>query len=131
MMKIISIFILNLLLISCSSHGLQSKDNLVVGVVYYFDFDVERITGIPESQIDEYGCMFNIKYDDFKKSLLSDKDVSDYLIYNANDVRAMISFGSEIYYVDREGIVKLQDKKYSILNKEKLVKILYNKTKCR
>jgi len=75
--------------------------------------------------------MFNIKYDDFKKSLLSDKDVSDYLIYNANDVRAMISFGSEIYYVDREGIVKLQDKKYSILNKEKLVKILYNKTKCR
>ena len=86
-MKYISLC-LSLFLIACVQAGdgaemkqpTPSQDDQ--GIVYYIGFEVELITGIPEHQIEEYGCLYKISREDFEKSLLADAEATKNLRYN-------------------------------------------------
>ena len=71
---------LSLFLIACAQagDGTEMKQAMPLqagqGLVYYFGFEIERITGIPEHQMEDHGCLYKISREDFEKSLLTDKE---------------------------------------------------------
>ena len=99
--------------------------------VYYFGFDIERITGIPEHQIDQYGCRYTIEREKFISLLVKAPDMSSK--YDQRDIRAHISISAdEQYFVNREGIVRFGDR-YFIIEKRDFVNLLspHRAGKCR
>jgi hypothetical protein len=133
-MKYISLC-LSLFLIACAQAGdntemkqpMSSQDGQ--GLVYYIGFDVELITGIPEHQMEEYGCLFKISKKDFEKSLLTDKESIRNLHYEKLDVRAKIIFPDRYYFVSRAGVVNTGNG-YVLLDKKKFVDHLVSLKKC-
>lgn len=92
------------------------------GMVYYFGFDIERITGIPEHQIDQYGCRYTIEKEKFISLLKNAPDTSSR--YDRRDIRAHIVFSdNEQYFVNQEGIVRYGDR-YFTLGKSDFIKLL-------
>jgi hypothetical protein len=84
------------------------------GTVYYFGFEIERITGIHEHEMDQHGCSYTISKEGFVALLKSADDLS--FRYERRNVRAHVSFGAgEQYFVDREGIVRYGDQ-YFVLS---------------
>lgn len=77
------------------------------GTVYFFGFDVPRVTGIPEHEMEKFGCKFKITEPDLIAAMASPQPphVPD---YNALDVRAKISFPKETYYIDHQGVLYKQ-----------------------
>lgn len=73
-----------------------------VGTVRYYGFDIQRITGLLEREIDQYGCPFEIARSDFDRVILGRADQA----YNPNDVRAKVVFGTETIYIDRFGVAR-------------------------
>lgn len=85
------------------------KNEDYIGVVYWRGFDIESITGIPESQINNYGMKRCIG-----------RNVFMGLLFHIND----------IYYVNRSGIVRYKNDFYRI-NKKSFSHIMnQDKSKC-
>lgn len=100
----------------------QTSQPPKTGVVYYFGFDIERITGIPEHQIEQYGCRYTIQKGRFISLLKSAPKLKNK--YDPRDIRARISFGKGVdYFVNREGIVRYRNK-YFVLDKTEFVHLL-------
>lgn len=112
-MKIITLVGL-LYLAACSqvnsaSQSVQSQaeeSSATEAVVYYFGFDIQRITGIPEAQIEDYGCLFKISRLDFNSSLTARDIKTGYPAYESSDVRAKVVFQDATYYIDYNGVAK-------------------------
>jgi len=95
--------------------------------IYYFGFDIERITGIHESQIEELGCHYKATKKKMEESLtLLDDEKVDYEPLN---VRAEIRMGGRSYFVDRDGNVR-QGSSYYLLDKEMFVSSITLATPC-
>jgi len=93
------------------------------GIVYYFGFDIRRIYGIQEADIEKYGCKYKINRNDFFKSLLPYSKFSSHLRYQSLDIRAKVIFANTIFFIDRRGIVKL-DEEYMLLDKKNFISSL-------
>ena len=95
----------------------------VEGRVFYFGFEIERITGIPEKQISDYGCAYLVDRKSFLR-LLSTPTRLGAQNYDETDVRAVIRFAdSTLYFVDYQGVVRTGRKIY-LLEKSDFVAIL-------
>jgi hypothetical protein len=75
-----------------------------VGRVWYYGFDVQRITGLLEEEIERYGCPFEIARAAFDHAAESERAAAQ--PYNSRDVRAKIVFGSETVFIDRFGAAR-------------------------
>jgi hypothetical protein len=75
-----------------------------VGRVRYYGFDVQRITGLLEEEMERYGCSFEITREAFNRAALSERSAAQ--PYNSKDVRAKIVFGSETVFIDRFGAAR-------------------------
>ncbi|WP_369072718.1 hypothetical protein, partial [Escherichia coli] len=105
------------------------KDEDYIGVVYWRGFDIESITGIPESQINNYGMKRCIGRNVFMGLLFHIND-SYSREYDDRDVRGSITFNNDIYYVNRSGIVRYKNDFYRI-NKKSFSHIMnQDKSKC-
>jgi hypothetical protein len=91
------------LLVACNPQGDASGQGTDVGRVSYYGFDVQRITGLLEQEIDDYGCPFEISRSKFDRAIVP---LSGDQAYNARDVRAKVAFGAEVFYIDRFGVGK-------------------------
>ena len=133
-MKYISLCF-SLFLIACAQAGggTEMKQPMPLqddqGLVYYFGFEIERITGIPEHQMEEYGCLYKISREDFEKSLLADTEATKNLRYNKLDVRAKVVFAKKYYFVDRTGVVSTGTG-YALLDKKNFTSHLTLIRKC-
>jgi hypothetical protein len=133
-MKYISLSIL-LFLSACAhaGNGVDTKQTMSLqadeGLVYYFGFEIQRIAGIPEHQMEEHGCLYKISRKDFEKSLLTDKESIRNLHYEKLDVRAKIIFPDRYYFVSRAGVVNTGNG-YVLLDKKKFVDHLVSLKKC-
>ena len=126
---------LSLFLLACAQAGagpgikqtipLQSDQ----GLVYYFGFEIQRITGIPEHQMEDHGCLYKISREDFEKSLLTDTEATKNLQYEKLDVRAKVVFADKYYFISRAGVVNT-GKGYVLLDKKKFVSHLVPIKKC-
>lgn len=99
------------------------------GLVYYYAFEIERITGLHESEIEQYGSRYCITRDDFKQSLLTAPERVKNLQYDKLDVRAKLVFSDKQYLIDRMGVVR-GGQEYVLLDKEKFVSHLKSIGKC-
>lgn len=100
-------------------NGATIESNSIEGTVYYFEFEIERIAGIPEQQMEEYSCVYTISRQKFIPLLR--EDVSLGKKYNRSDVRAKVVFkDEEPYFVSREGIVR-HGSKFFMLSKQDFV----------
>ena len=126
---------LSLFLIACvqAGDGTEMKQAMPLqagqGLVYYFGFEIERITGISEHQMEDHGCLYKISQEDFEKSLLTDKESIKNLHYEKLDIRAKIIFSDRHYFVSRAGVVNT-GKGYVLLDKKKFVDHLVSLKKC-
>lgn len=82
-------------------------DDPRIAVIYYYGFEIERITGIHEEEIQELGCLFSAKSDSIENALVK-VNASD-ANYERRDVRAKIEMHGKPYFVDRAGIVRQGD----------------------
>lgn len=90
-------------------------------LVYYFGFEIQRIAGIPEQQIEEYGCRYVTSKSKFLK-LLSISHSQNDLHYEKLDIRAKVIFlAGASYYIDRDGIVRSGDQYFVIDKKRSLI----------
>ncbi len=76
-------------------------------VVYYYGFEIERITGIHEEEIEELGCVYSANSDSIE-SVLAKADSSD-VDFDRRDIRAKIEMRGKSYFVDRAGIARQGD----------------------
>ncbi|WP_244566817.1 hypothetical protein [Escherichia coli] len=107
----------------------MGKDEDYIGMVYWRGFDIESITGIPESQINNYGMKRCIGRNVFMGLLFHIND-SYSREYDDRDVRGSITFNNDIYYVNRSGIVRYKNDFYRI-NKKSFSHIMnQDKSKC-
>lgn len=90
-------------------------------VIYYFGFEIDRITGIPEDQIQDYGCLYDADKEDIISSLTTYHDSNEK--YDQFDVRAKILIDNDIYFVDYKGVVKKDNNLFKI-DKDKFVRSL-------
>jgi len=133
-MKYISLC-LSLFLIACAQTGDGSEIKQVIplqtdqGLVYYFEFEIERITGIPEHQMEDHGCLYKISREDFEKSLLTDPETTKNIQYEKLDVRAKVVFADKYYFISRAGVVNT-GKDYVLLDKKMFVSHLVSLKKC-
>ena len=105
------------------------KNEDYIGVVYWRGFDIESLTGIPESQINNYGMKRCIGRNVFMGLLFHIND-SYSREYDDRDVRGSITFNNDIYYVNRSGIVRYKNDFYRI-NKKSFSHIMnQDKSKC-
>lgn len=120
-MKLIMLFILFIYIPNAIG-----KNKGEIGMVYWRGFDIESLTGIPESQIENYGIKHCISKNAFME-LLSPISEFNSRAYDSRDVRGSIIFDNDVYYVNRDGIVRYKNYFYSI-NKE-LFNYIINKDK--
>ncbi len=95
-----------------------ADDDPRLAVIYYYGFEIERITGIHEEEIEELGCTYSADSDSIERALtkLNLKNVN----YDRRDVRAKIAMHGESFFVDRDGIVRKGDN-YFQLDKARFV----------
>ena len=102
--------------------GATNGPNAVEGTVYYFGFEIERITGILEQEMEKNGCLYSISRQKFT-SLLQE-DIALGQKYNRRNVRAKVAFeNEEPYFVSRQGVVR-QGRKFFTLGKRDFVRSL-------
>jgi hypothetical protein len=109
---------------ACTAVGVAdvARGGVERGGVFYFGFEIERITGLHEAEIQQHGCEYTIDRDAFYNLLLPAQD-EDAVKYNESDVRAKVELGNSIYFVDRQGVVRTP-KGPAIINKTEFVKSL-------
>lgn len=113
---------------ACSSaENASGQKAQLTGVARYYGFDIERITGLLEQEIDEYGCRFEISKQDFDRAVLSRAPAQ---AYNPNDVRAKVVFGSKTIYIDKSGVARKPGGPEFLVDKAAFVKALVAKENC-
>lgn len=75
------------------------------GVAYFYDFLIERITGLHEDEIERYGRKHCIDRAEFEKILKFSQSGPVDEQYNRLDVRAKVVFSDRSYFIDRFGVV--------------------------
>jgi hypothetical protein len=131
-MKAIILFLICTGLFACNmpqAAAPETKEVNEFGTVYYVGFEIELITGIPESQIEEYGYLYKIEKKSFHSILTQLKDGADQK-YNAFDVRAKVIFSDECYFIDRAGVAK-SNGVYAMIDKKKFVQFLILVEDCK
>lgn len=109
LIKISLIFIVLSTLSEARGNGNMSSIH-DIALVYYFDFDIQRVTGIPEEG--EYGIerysQYQMNREDFNNSILYEDKLLDAKIpYDSSDVRAKVIFNKfEYYFIDNKGYFK-------------------------
>jgi hypothetical protein len=94
-----------LMLVACvPSETVSSQAADEIGRVNYFDFEIDRITGILEEEMGNYGCLYEISRSAFDRSVLPEQPAGER--YDSRDVRAKVVFSSRTIYIDRRGIAK-------------------------
>jgi hypothetical protein len=86
----------------------------MIGKVYFYGFDIQRITGLHENEIEKYGCLYELNKYEFISLLRAEPGAK----YQKLDIRAKAVFGNDIYFIDREGIVRNDINYYSIDRKK-------------
>jgi len=89
-------------LVGCDADHAVSQQTADRGIVFYYDFSIQRVTGLHEHEIETYGCRFEIRREDFERAILQPREGQ--LTYRSRDVRAKIVFGDETIYVDSFGV---------------------------
>jgi hypothetical protein len=109
--------------------GTQSPDSSKdEAVVYYYDFGIQRITGIHEEEIDGLGCKFAISKKQFIAML---SETKDHRSYQPLDVRANVIFSTtEHYFIDRAGTVHGHDREF-IIDKKMFALAIKQRGECR
>lgn len=99
-------------------------------LVYHYGFNVERITGIPEEQIEQYGCRYRVPEPQFL-SLLRGPNSAWRDDYEPRNVRAKVVCGEgrDVHYIDRDGRVRVRDR-YFTISRDELVRILPEPESC-
>ena len=126
-----SIFIVFLILYFTMKSTWATGFNQTEGRVYYFDFDIQRITGIPEHQIEQYGCLYMINKIEFEKLIVENQEGR--IKYNKNDIRGKVVFsGNDPYFISVGGVVR-QGVNFSTIRKKDFVDLLspIKEQKCR
>ena len=73
-------------------------------LVHLYGFEIQRITGIHEEEIEKLGCPYAALSKDLEKTLTKiDPNESE---YERRDVRAKIEMRGKVYFVDRFGFVR-------------------------
>jgi hypothetical protein len=98
-----------------------------VGRVSYYGFDVQRITGLLEEEIDDYGCPFEISRSNFDRTIVP---LSGNQTYNSRDVRAKVVFGVDVFYIDRFGVGKASNGSAFAVDKTAFVSALVSAGSC-
>jgi hypothetical protein len=102
------------------------------GVAYYFDFNVPRMVGIPESQMESYGCTYAVSKEDVER-LIRTSPPSSSGAYESKDVRVKMEFkDGHTYYVDSSGVIR-DGARYFSGDKEGIAKVIVSgkRIKCR
>lgn len=108
MMKFLCIVVLSAL-ISCGSSADADAEK---AIVYFYGFDIERITGIHEEEIEELGCLHTANSQDMKRALVTlDESTAN---YERRDIRAKIEMHGKSYFVDREGVARQGDQYFQM-----------------
>jgi len=128
MMKLLICFTLFFFVSSCSIANIETTKEGVLVDVYHYGFDIDRITGILEGEIEVLGCKYKINISEFKK-VLNLVEIKNNR-YNEFDVRSKVIFGQELYFIDREGFVKESSGGFYFLNKETFEGLLIFSSKC-
>lgn len=102
-MKSLCIVVLSMLL-SCSSSADVDPEK---AIVYFYGFEIERITIIHEEEIEELGCLHTANSQDMERALVK-VDAND-VNYERRDIRAKIEMSGKSYFVDREGVTRQGD----------------------
>ena len=89
-----------------------ANDVRLNAVIHYYGFEIERITGIHEEEIEELGCAYSADSDSIE-SALTEVD-SQTVNYDRRDVRAKITMRGRSYYVDRAGIARHGDSYFKL-----------------
>ncbi len=101
--------------------GCFADDGRPKAVIYYYGFEIERITGIHEEEIEELGCAYSADSDSIESALI--KVDSKKVNYDRRDVRAKIAMHGESFFVDRDGIVRQGDN-YFQLDKARFIALI-------
>jgi len=81
-------------------------------VIYYYGFEIERITGIHEEEIEELGCVYSADSNSIESALMA-VNSSD-AKYDRRDVRAKIEMHGKSYFVDRAGFARQGDNYFQL-----------------
>ena len=81
-------------------------------VIYYYGFEIERITGIHEEEIEKLGCSYSADSDAIASALT--RADSDNANFDRRDIRAKIVMQGDSFYVDRAGIVRQGDRYFRL-----------------
>lgn len=114
MIKIVAgaIALLSVLGAAQASDEQQMKPTGPDARIYYFGFEIKRITGIPEAQIDAYGCLYKGNSDQLRQLLTAAPPSK--VDYQPFDVRAKIILAQDVWYIDSNGVAKLGGKAVAI-----------------
>ncbi|MDR3324039.1 MAG: lysophospholipase [Zoogloeaceae bacterium] len=89
------------------------------GIAYYFGFEIERATGIPEAQMEQYGCRYTLTRKDFLVSLTEDKTATYDQTRGRFNVRAKVMFPGEApWFISYDGLGR-QEARFFIADKQK------------
>ena len=90
--------------------------------VCLIDFRIDFAVGRTESELDNPGiCRYAVNREAFL-GLLSRRPDSEY--YENRDVRVKVTFsGDVIYFIDRNGVVRLGSKKF-LIDKQKFIRLI-------
>ena len=111
---------------SCGAKG--SISPMQMDRVYYFDFEVDTITGLHEFDMDKQGCMFTVDKSQFRKMLRHTVEH-----YDETNVKAkVIELSGEVYFIDAYGVARAENHYFQI-DKTAFVRALHMKNygKCR
>lgn len=92
--------------------GCFADDGRPKAVIYYYGFEIERITGIHEEEIEKLGCVYSAGSDSIE-SALTRADKGD-ARYDRRDVRAKIEMHGKSYFVDRDGVTRQGDQYFQL-----------------
>lgn len=76
--------------------------------IYYFGFEVQRMTGIPEGQMASVGCVYSADSTQLRQLLIASPP--SWARYEPGNVRAKIEMPQEAWYIDANGIAKIGEK---------------------
>lgn len=92
---------------------------------YYASFDIQYLIPITKETIAEKGCYFTI--DNFNLGDYIEENINN-LEYNPSDIRLKIIDDDNVYHVNVDGLVSL-DNEYKVFTKDKFNKDFENEIK--
>lgn len=85
------------------AYAADKQSEQLDATVYYFDFAIHRMAGIPEKEMESYGCVYKGNFE-VLNGLVETAPLSDEP-YEPNDVRAkVIGAQGKAFFIDSHGI---------------------------